>query len=148
MPRPSKLPDDTVNELVREHQSGDISSYAEATDRANEKLGDPVSYTTVRRRMHDVEDSGAAGKSHQEQESSDSPSGGNIDDRTAATRQSHVDPDNSNNSGQDMSGLPGRKKLPDDTVEELARERREGEIGSSYNEAHTKANEMLEEPVS
>jgi len=112
--RPKKMPDDTVEELVREHQIGEVQTYAEATDRANEMLTDPVSYSTVRRRMHDLEDTQEAEKAH---------------------------------IYQDTSDLPGRKKLPHETVAELVRERAAHEIGSSYKEAHEKVNEILEEPV-
>ncbi|KAF9321303.1 hypothetical protein BG003_002484 [Podila horticola] len=97
--RPKKLSDETVEELVREHQTGEVQTYAEATHRANEILTEPVSYSTVRRAMHDVEDA-------QETE-------------MAQPRQD--------------TSLPGRKKMPDETVDELA---------------HERANEMLDDPVS
>lgn len=77
-------------------------------------LNEPVSYSTVRRSMHGVEDA-----------------------QEAEMAQPH----------QDTSGLPGRKKMPDETVDELVRERAAHEIGSSYKEAHENANEMLEDPM-
>ncbi|KAG0077833.1 hypothetical protein BGZ93_008536 [Podila epicladia] len=113
--RLKELSDDTADELAREHQIGVDQTDAEGTDRANEMQNEPVSHSTARRSMHDVEDA-------QEPEMT----------------QSH----------QETSGLPGRKKLPDETLDELVRERAAHEIGSSYKEAHEKANEMLEDPVS
>ncbi|KAF9333125.1 hypothetical protein BG006_003998 [Podila minutissima] len=54
--RLKKLPDETVDELVREHQIGEIKTCAEASDHVNEMLNEPVSYSTIRRSMHGVED--------------------------------------------------------------------------------------------
>lgn len=71
--RPKKMPDDTVEELVREYQTGEVQTYAEATDRANEMLTDPVSYSTVRCRMHDLEDTQEAEKAHPYQDTGDLP---------------------------------------------------------------------------
>ncbi|KAG0029285.1 hypothetical protein BGZ81_003958 [Podila clonocystis] len=113
--RPKKLSDETVEELVREHQTGEVQTYVEATDSVNEILNESVSYSTVRRAMHDVEDA-----------------------QESKLAQHH----------QDTSGLPRHKKMPDETVEELVRERAAHELGSSYKEAHLRANEMLEDPVS
>ncbi|KAF9428923.1 hypothetical protein BGZ94_000487 [Podila epigama] len=117
--RGRKLDDETVQELKRERESGEIGlSYVEATEQANEMLDKPVSYSTVRRRLHEVED--------------------NND-----TKNHHVV-----HHHQKSTILPGTKKLPDETVEELKHERETGELGSSYVEATQRANELLTDPVS
>ncbi|KAG0037933.1 hypothetical protein BGZ82_001521 [Podila clonocystis] len=113
--RPKKLSDGTVEELVREHQTGEFQTYVEATDCVNEMLNESVSYSTVRRAMHDVEDA-----------------------QEGEMAQPH----------QGTGGLPRHKKMPDESVEELVRERAAREISSSYKEAHLRANEILEDPVS
>ncbi|KFH63229.1 hypothetical protein MVEG_10640 [Podila verticillata NRRL 6337] len=43
-------------ELVHGHQAGEVQTYAEAIGRDNRMLTDPVSYSTVRRRIHEAED--------------------------------------------------------------------------------------------
>ncbi|KAG0330996.1 hypothetical protein BG000_011297, partial [Podila horticola] len=68
--RLKKLSDETVEELVREHQTGEVQTYAEATHRANEMLTEPVSYSTVRRAMHDVEDAQEAEMAQPRQDTS------------------------------------------------------------------------------